>query len=302
MLIREPRMSNVIEEPFDSEIYSEKAYKLYDPCLHIFVNDEVVGKCGSAFEVLSFGSGRTALCINSNKAKVILPLANFQSVAKRGSWHELSGGRPIIQLAMALFSDETSGNKSKKWNHFDNLFLQLLSFPKNIQHIHFLGTVKSKKWDALCQPILEECAILEKGLVVFDRWIGQEVFVIAKIMTVIADNPRAAQICSIVNSSGNFPCRVCTVQKGRFLSRGSKRTIAAIRTLRAQSVHLKTGQILALTRQTGATFGPNPFLDKQLSLDVYSDIPIEVLHTVLLGKILLFGNGNDFFLCHAIQI
>ena len=33
---------------------------------------------------------------------------------------EKAAGRPVIVLPLVLFSDDTSGNKSKKWHKFDS--------------------------------------------------------------------------------------------------------------------------------------------------------------------------------------
>ena len=50
--------------------------------------------------------------------------------------------RPVLLVPLILYSDETSGNKSKRWNKFDSWCLKLASLPnqfnQNLQNIHHL--------------------------------------------------------------------------------------------------------------------------------------------------------------------
>jgi hypothetical protein len=123
-----------------------------------------------------------------------------------------------VHIGVGLFSDETSGNLSKKWNHFDNLFIQIFSLPKKMQALFFVGTMRFKDWASLCQPVLEELLELQNGLVVFDASLQSEILAVVKIVAVLADNPRAAEISSTICSSGNFPAW-CTGVISRILVR-----------------------------------------------------------------------------------
>jgi hypothetical protein len=116
------------------------------------------------------------------------------------------------------FFGRNFGESLKKWNHFDNLFIQIFSLPKKMQALFFVGTMRFKDWASLCQPVLEELLELQNGLVVFDASLQSEILAVVKIVAVLADNPRAAEISSTICSSGNFPAW-CTGVISRILVR-----------------------------------------------------------------------------------
>ena len=60
------------------------------------------------------------------------------------SQHHLKAvGCPVVIAPVVLYSDDTSGNKSKKWNKFDCWCITLAGLPiheaRKFQHIHFLA-------------------------------------------------------------------------------------------------------------------------------------------------------------------
>ena len=51
--------------------------------------------------------------------------------------NEVAADRPIVMLPLILFSDDTSGNRSKRWNKFDSWCLKLAGLPnKENQKLH----------------------------------------------------------------------------------------------------------------------------------------------------------------------
>ncbi len=59
--------------------------------------------------------------------------------------HHLKGkarGRPVVMLPIILYSDDTSGNKSKKWHKFDSWSVLFAGVPREINsqipNIHFM--------------------------------------------------------------------------------------------------------------------------------------------------------------------
>ena len=51
-------------------------------------------------------------------------------------------GKPVIMVPLVLFTDDTSGNKSKQWNKFDYWALRIAGLPIHensmLHNIHFL--------------------------------------------------------------------------------------------------------------------------------------------------------------------
>ena len=58
------------------------------------------------------------------------------------SLRENAAGRPVVMLPLVLFSDDTSGNRSKKWHKFDPWSVKFVELPREenakINNIHFL--------------------------------------------------------------------------------------------------------------------------------------------------------------------
>lgn len=58
---------------------------------------------------------------------------------------DTAAGRPVIMLPLILFTDDTSGNKSKKWHKFDSWSLMLASLPRHensqTSNIHFIAVL-----------------------------------------------------------------------------------------------------------------------------------------------------------------
>ena len=89
---------------------------------------------------------------------------------------------------MILFSDDTSGNKSKKWHKFESWSFMLAGLPRNCnakhENMHFICC--SDRVDALgmSRPITEELTELETdGIQVYDAHLNEQVLVISPCTT-----------------------------------------------------------------------------------------------------------------------
>ncbi len=62
-------------------------------------------------------------------------------------------GRPVVICPLILFSDDSSGNRTKKWNKIDSWTFLLAGLPREmnaqLQNIHFIST--SNRVDAIQQ-------------------------------------------------------------------------------------------------------------------------------------------------------
>jgi hypothetical protein len=122
---------------------------------------------------------------------------------------------PVVMLPLLLYTDDTSGNQSKKWNSFDVWALLLAGLPRalnaQLHNIHFLCASNRCKAIEMTEPIVADLLKLEEGVVVFDALLKQEVLVVAPVMAILADNPRASEITNHIGNSGNKFCRMCQV-------------------------------------------------------------------------------------------
>ena len=119
-------------------------------------------------------------------------------------------------VPLILFSDDTSGNRSKKWHKFESFYLLLAGLPRrdNMQHfnIHFICSSDSVTPLEMAEPISRELATLEnEGVDMFDAYSNENVLVVAPLLLVICDNPRASELLNHLGSSANLYCRVCEV-------------------------------------------------------------------------------------------
>ncbi|TEB12900.1 hypothetical protein FA13DRAFT_1637230, partial [Coprinellus micaceus] len=59
-------------------------------------------------------------------------------------WRVKSGGAPVVALPLWMYCDDTSGNKSKKWNKHNSWLFTLAGLPRREvmkeSNVHFLAT------------------------------------------------------------------------------------------------------------------------------------------------------------------
>eukprot|EP00731_Ephydatia_muelleri_P003526 Em0001g3526a len=94
-----------------------------------------------------------------------------------------------------VFSDDTSGNKSKIWNKFDSYCIRLAGLSAPVME--------------MAVPLVHELQSLEEGILMFDALFNTNVIVIAPVISFLCDNPRAAEICNHRGSSTHKFCRIC---------------------------------------------------------------------------------------------
>ncbi|KAL5488729.1 hypothetical protein EMCRGX_G017714 [Ephydatia muelleri] len=179
------------------------------------------------------------------------------------------GGLPVIMAPISIFSDDTSGNKSKVWNKFNswNFLLAGLSRKDNakLHNIHFICASNKALVKEMAVPLVQEFNALEReGIVVFNAFLQCKVIVVAPILRFLCDNPRGAEICSQLGATAMMYCRICTVDVSSGLQgighlRTKTDTVAQIQ--RIQSLPTKRERKQMQTQST----------------------PVEALHTLVLG-------------------
>jgi hypothetical protein len=123
-----------------------------------------------------------------------------------------SAGKPVVML----YTDDTSGNRSKKWHLFNSWSVLLAGIPRKqnsqLSKIHFLSCSDSVSVLDMAEPIAEELLDLErKGTVVYDAHLDCQVLVVAPLLCVLADNPRASEVVSHLRGAAAKFCRMCMV-------------------------------------------------------------------------------------------
>eukprot|EP00731_Ephydatia_muelleri_P020757 Em0013g484a len=198
------------------------------------------------------------------------------------------GGIPVVMVPITLFTDDTSGNKSKQWNKFDSWNFRLEGLSKkengNLQNIHFICASNKVPVLDMAVPLVQEFTALEnEGIIAYDAFLQRNVIVVAPILNIICDNPRGAGVCSHLGATTSKYCRICMADVTTGLhSIGCLRNkpdtlcqIARIRSARTQK------EMKQLQKEFGVSAKPNPLLE--LFIDLHRCTPVEVLHTLLLG-------------------
>ena len=121
-------------------------------------------------------------------------------------------------LPLILFSDDTSGNKSKKWHLFDSWSVTLAGLPRHenskVSNIHFCCCSDKVSAMDMCGAIVSDLMLLEKeGVEAYDAKLQQAVLVVSPLMCIVADNPRASEILNHLGGSAKRYCRMCMVNK-----------------------------------------------------------------------------------------
>lgn len=101
-----------------------------------------------------------------------------------------------MMLPLVLFSDDTSGNKSKKWHKFDSwsVIFAGLSREENakIHNLHFCCCSDEVSAMDMAGALASELVLLEQaGIEAYDAFLNCEVIVVSPVLCILADNPRA---------------------------------------------------------------------------------------------------------------
>lgn len=130
--------------------------------------------------------------------------------------HPKRADRHIVVVPINLFTDDSSGNRSKKWNKFDCWTLMLAGLPKHenakLHNIHFITCSNKVSVLDMAAPIVRDLIRLEEGsLEIFDSYLGKKVYVVAPVMIIQSDNPRASELLNHQGGSTNLYRRMCNV-------------------------------------------------------------------------------------------
>lgn len=117
-----------------------------------------------------------------------------------------------------MFTDDTSGNKSKKWHKFDSWSVMFAGLPRRenakIVNIHFCCCSDVVSALDMSGPLAQELIELEStGIEAYDSLLSQPVIVLSPLMCILADNPRASELTNHLGASAKRYCRMCMVSQ-----------------------------------------------------------------------------------------
>ena len=121
---------------------------------------------------------------------------------------------PVVIAPLLIYSDDTSGNRSKKWNKFDVWCISLACLPRDCIHdttnIYF--SCCSNRCNALqmLPPIVDDLSVLEKGLVMY-VFLKTRIMVFSPVICLLCDNARASELINHLGSTATKLCCMCIV-------------------------------------------------------------------------------------------
>jgi hypothetical protein len=201
-----------------------------------------------------------------------------------------SGELPIVHLGLMVSTDETSGNTTKRWNHFENIFMRISNLPKQMDSYRLIASSNNITWSELSEVALRDFVKgreMQNGFKVWNAHERAWNYVVATIHVLICDNPRALDICSMVGPSGSKNCRYCYANRATEILARNKRLRSKQLTLRTiEEFHtLIPSHQLKLRQSTGIKLQDYPNIFFQMTLDPHLATPPELLHTILLGVV-----------------
>ncbi|KAH7917685.1 hypothetical protein BV22DRAFT_1025951, partial [Leucogyrophana mollusca] len=118
-------------------------------------------------------------------------------------WRTKANGARVVSYPVWLYCDDTSGNRSKKWNEH-NIHRE--------SNIHFLCTSNTapplEMLDGVIQEF-EECQ--NDGVWAYDCVFNEKILVLPFILALLGDNPMQSEFACHAGLRANFFCRCCWV-------------------------------------------------------------------------------------------
>lgn len=147
-----------------------------------------------------------------------MSIKEWDALVLRSKWKRVSRGHCVVMIPIVLFSDDVSGNVSKKWNKFDVWAMLLAGLPKSansqLENIHFICASNTVDCLKMADPIVEDLLVLEnEGVFMYDASYEEDVLVVAPVLCAIADNPRASDLLNHAGTSARMFCRMCMVAR-----------------------------------------------------------------------------------------
>ncbi|OAV95271.1 hypothetical protein PTTG_09104 [Puccinia triticina 1-1 BBBD Race 1] len=130
-------------------------------------------------------------------------------------WRQKADGRIIRHLPITLYSNDTSGNQSKRWNKHISYYFTLSGLPpkwtNQNYNCHYLSTYNEGGAMELAGPIVSDLRMMSSdGFAAFDCTIQEEVLLTSTVLCFLGDSPMHAEITSTpIPGNALHPCRMC---------------------------------------------------------------------------------------------
>ncbi|KAF8490031.1 hypothetical protein JB92DRAFT_3090621 [Gautieria morchelliformis] len=129
-------------------------------------------------------------------------------------WQTLADGHRVFACPIWLYCDDTSGNRSKKWNEHYSYLFALAGLPRDQWqrdfNVHFACTSNVAAPLEMLEGVVEQ---LEKiglhGVWAYDCVLQEMVLFFVPVHGMLGDNPMQSEFASHIGLRGKFFCRCC---------------------------------------------------------------------------------------------
>lgn len=107
-------------------------------------------------------------------------------------------GLTLKVAPLILFSDDTGGNTSKRWNKFDSFLMipAAMDFDdrNELENLHFIATSHDIKPTEMLDVLTNDLAMPETGLRMYDAVEDEEIILLAPLLMIGGDDPRLSEM------------------------------------------------------------------------------------------------------------
>ncbi|KAF9521533.1 hypothetical protein CPB83DRAFT_865442 [Crepidotus variabilis] len=132
-------------------------------------------------------------------------------------WRLKAKGSRVVSYPVWLYCDDTSGNRSKKWNEHNSYLMVAAGLAREMAHqeenVHFLCTSNAAPPLEMLEGIVEDLEQCQTdGVWVYDCVFNEMVLVIVWVLALLGDNPMQAEFACHAGLRAKFFCRICWVK------------------------------------------------------------------------------------------
>ncbi|TEB26579.1 hypothetical protein FA13DRAFT_1888971, partial [Coprinellus micaceus] len=132
-------------------------------------------------------------------------------------WREKAQGKRVYAFPVWLYCDDTSGNKSKKWNKHNSFLFTPAGLPHDQAHleyhVHFICTSNVAPPLEMLDGISEQINKGQsEGIWAWDCEADEAALLIPSVLAVLGDNPMQSELACHIGLHGKYFCRCCFVK------------------------------------------------------------------------------------------
>ncbi|KAF8493146.1 hypothetical protein JB92DRAFT_3234904 [Gautieria morchelliformis] len=134
-------------------------------------------------------------------------------------WRTRAKGHRVVSCPVWLYCDDTSGNRSKKWNEHYSFLFALAGLPRaqwqRDYNVHFLCTSNIASPVEMLEGVVDQIDVIAAhGVWAHDCELDEMVLFFIPVHGMLGDNPMQSEFACHIGLRGKFFCQCCWV-KGR---------------------------------------------------------------------------------------